>query len=196
MGSPGFYQNGNVHRFTVRADWNSCLTVGHNRVFAFLHWWGVIDVFDMNGTHVTRFGEGTLKHVKEIAAGSYDQIFALEGRPASNYYMVTFRVFTFTEDGRWQNEFRVDSAENVSFSLACTPTGEHIVLARFERKTNKLRVAIYREDGVCNRRVTPLERPDGHIYGIAATNDGRVAISFDHSKENKRKVIVRAMKPL
>ena len=183
------------NKFSARGDWNSCLAVSHDRVFVFQFWCSVIDVYDMKGNYITHFGEGTLTHVKEIVAGSKGQIVALEGIPGSKNRMATFRVFTFTKDGHQQGEFRVDNEEGVPFSLACAPSGEFIVLAGFQPKANRLKVAIYRKDRLFKRSVALIERPYGQICGIAVTDDGRVAISF-HDERRLRKLIVRSMKAL
>ena len=134
-------------RFAVRSsgDWRRCLTVGRDRVSVKRR--NEIDVFELNATPVCSFGERTLSDVGDIAAGSDGQIFVLEGRLAArNNHMVTVHVFT--KHGHEQNEFRVGSTEEVYFSLACYPSGEHIILAGLELTTNRLKVAIYHKDGV------------------------------------------------
>ena len=126
-------------------DWRRCLTVGHDKVFVKRR--NEIDVFELNGTPVCSFGERTLSDVGDIAAGSDGQIFVLEGRLAArNNHMVTVKVFT--KRGHEQNEFRVGSTEDVYFSMACYPLGEHIILADLELTTNRRKVAIYHKDGV------------------------------------------------
>ena len=172
------------------------LTVGHHRVFVSKQ--SVIDVYELNGTHLCFFGKGQLSDVIDIAAGSYGQMFLLERIPANNEKI----AHVFTEDGYQQNNFRVDSKEDDYSRLASYPSGEHIVFSGFERSTRRLKVAMYRTDGVFNRSVTLGERvrkSEGwficcRILGIAVTNDGSVAISFI-SEEDQRKVIVRPIKP-
>ena len=178
------------NEFPVSGGYCRRMTVGHDKVFVSRI--DVIDVYELDGIPVCSFGNGTLSDVIDIAAGSDGQIFVLDCEEK------IARVFT--EDGHQQNEFRVDSKEDDYYRLASYPSGERIVFSGIERTTRRLKVAMYRKDGVFNRSITLGERlyyhDDHHdIYGIAATNDGTVAISFGHSKENKRKVIVRAMKP-
>ena len=113
-------------------------------------------------------------------------------------------VRVFTKDGHQQREFRVDSKEDVYVRLchlAGYPSGEQIVLAGAERKTRRLKVAMYSKDGEFNRSVTlnerifnDQERYIDKIFGIAVTNDGSVAISFN-DQEDQSKVIVRSIKP-
>ena len=178
------------NKFPVNRDWSSHLTVGHDRLFVGRS--SVIDVYERNGTHVCSFGEGTLSAVRDIAAGSDGQIFVLE----STYHGKIAHVFT--EDGHQQNEFRVDSKEDDYRCLASYPSGEHIIFSGFERKTRRLKVAMYRKDGAFNRSVTLGERvckvKEPLVTGIAVTNDGSVAISFD-DQQDQGKVIVRPMKP-
>ena len=179
-------------KFPVR-NYSSRLTVSHDRVY--LSCWDVIAVYQLNGIPAGSFGEGTLFNVRDIAVGSDGQIFVL-GHKANDEKI----AYVFTEDGHQQNNFRVDSKEDDYSGLASYPSGEHIVFSGFERKTGRLKVAMYRNDGVFNRSVTLGERLSKDkewcvydVYGIAVTNDGNVAISFgDH--EDQRKVIVRPMK--
>ena len=186
------------NRFPVGKGPMNVLTVGHDRVFVG-NWCG-IDVYDLNGIDVCSFGEGTLSHVIDVAAGSDGQIFVLDCKLTNEEKF----AHVFTEDGHQQNNFRVDSEEDDYSCLASYPSGEHIVFSGFERKTRRLKVAMYRKDGAFNRSVTLDQRLcnpfSGEWYGqycisgIAVTNDGSVAISF-RDQENQRKVIVRHMKP-
>ncbi|XP_029204980.2 uncharacterized protein LOC114968916 [Acropora millepora] len=178
------------NKFPLR-DLNSRMTVSHDRVFVASS--DVIAVYDLNGIPVGSFGEGTLCTVRDIAAGSDGQIFVLNHEPDNEKI-----AYVFTEDGHQQNNFRVGSKEDDYFGLASYPSGEHIVFSGFERKTRRLKVAMYRKDGVFNRSVTLSERlfEDNmmiFIFGIAiaVTNEGRVAIPL----RDQKKVIVRPMKP-
>ena len=180
-------------KFPVR-DYSYLLTVSHDRVFVSTR--GVIAVHELNGIPVGRLGEGTLSVVQDIAAGYDGQIFVLDYKASDRGKI----AYVFTEDGHQQNNFRVDSKEHDYFGLASYPSGEHIVFSGCERKTRRLKVAMYRKDGVFNRSVTLGERALQagwrfyYVYGIAVTNDGSVAISFC-DREAQRKVIVRPMKP-
>ena len=173
------------NKFPVR-DYSKYLTVSHERVFVAT--WHVIAVYELNGIPICSFGEGTLSDVRDIASGFDDQIFVLDIKPGGGIFA---RVFT--EDGHQHNHFRVDSKEDVYFCLASYPSGEHIVSSGFELKTRRLKVAMYRKDGVFNRSVTLGEKVF-YVYGIAVTNGGSVAISFP-DQECQGKVIVRPMKP-
>ena len=176
------------------------LTVSHDRVFVARC--DVIDVYDLNGIPVGRFGGRrgrTLSDISDIAAGSNGQIFVLyfKWKPEEKV------AYVFTEDGHQQNKFRVDSKEDDYFGLAGYQSGEYIVFSGVERKTRRLKVAMYRKDGLFNRSVTLGQRVfDDHggkwwhfyLSPTAVTNDGSVAISF-RGQEGQRKVIVRPMKP-
>ena len=162
------------------------LTLSHDGVFVASS--KVIAVYELNGKPICSFGEGTLLHVRDIAAGSDGQIFVLDGN--RDHQTI---AYVFTEDGHQQNSFRVDSEEDDYSGLASYPSGEHIVFSGFERKSRILKVAMYRKDGVFNRSVT-LGEKEYDIYGIAVTNDGSVAISV-HYQEYQRRVIVAPLKP-
>ncbi|XP_044165571.1 uncharacterized protein LOC122949592 [Acropora millepora] len=175
-------------KFPVR-KYSLSLTISHGRVF--VGRWDVIVVYELNGIPVGRVGEGTLSYVRDIAAGSDGQIFVLDNKRYRKKI-----AYVFTGDGHKQNKFRVDSQEDNYFRLASYPSGEHIVFFGAERKTGRLKVAMYRKDGVFNRSVTLGERvyTDGvicHVYSIAVTTDGSVAISIldqeDQRKENSRR---------
>ena len=174
-------------------DRSSRLTVSHDRVFVVSY--DVIAVYKLNGIRVGSFGKGTLRVVRDIAAGSDGQIFVLNHVPNCDVKI----AHVFTKDGHQQNSLRVNSKEVDYFGLASYPSGEHIVFSGFERKIRRLKVAMYRRDGVFNRSVILRERLSkdeewNHVYGIAVTNDGSVAISFCNQND-RRKVTVRPMKP-
>ena len=183
------------NKFPV-TDYSNSLTVSHDRVFvANLI---VIYVYKRNGTLIGRFGERRFSVVRDIATGSDRQIFVLEQIFDSEQKI----AHVFTADGHQQNEFRVDTKEDDYSGLASYPSGEYIVFSGFERKTRRLKVAMYRKDGVFNRSVTLGERLSKGVmdilkYGgtaIAVTNDGRVAVPFQ-GQQDQSKVIVRPMKP-
>ena len=175
-------------KFPVRDD-SFYLTFSHDRVFVASR--RVIVVYDLNGIPVGRVGEGTLSYVRDIAAGSDGQIFVL------NYSWGKHKiVYVFTEDGHQHNNFRVDSVQgdDPSLQLASYPSGEHIVVfSGFELTKRRLKLAMYRKDGVFNRLVTLAEKVY-NVNGIAVTTDGSVAISI-LDQEDQRKVIVRPMTP-
>ncbi|XP_044165572.1 uncharacterized protein LOC122949593 [Acropora millepora] len=177
------------NNFPVR-DHSTYLTVSHDRLFVAS--WGVVAVYELNGIPICSFGEGTLSDIRDIASGSDGQIFVLQCK--ANYQKI---AHVFTEDGHQLNNFRVDSKEDDYSGLASYPSGEHIVLSGFERKTRTLKVAMYRKDGVFNRSVTlgksllEAEILSTLKIAIVVTNDGKVAIPF----RDKGKVIVRPMKP-
>ena len=189
-----FTKTETCNKFPVSGDGISRLTVGHHRVFVSKR--RGIDVYELKGTHVCSFGEGTLSTVIGVAAGSDGQIFVLDCKANDEKI-----AHVFTEDGHQQINFRVDSKEDDYCRLASYPSGEHMVFSGFERKTGRLKVAMYREDGVFNRSVTLGEGVPNldkismyaRISGIAVTNDGSVAICFEG--EDQRKVIVRRIKP-
>ena len=62
------------NKFPVR-DKSRCLKVSHDRVFVGSS--NVIAVYELNGTPICSFGEGTLSGIGDIAAGSDGQIFVL-----------------------------------------------------------------------------------------------------------------------
>ena len=180
-------------KFPVRGSlYAGCLTVSHDRVFVAAG--SEIDVYDLNGISVGKFGKGTLQLVRDIAAGPDDQIFVLDLNDNDEKI-----AYVFTEDGHQHNNFRVDSKEDDYFGLAIYSSGEYVVFSGLELKARRLKVALYRKDGVLNRSVTLGERLSKDamphyknvlgLSGIAVTNDGRVAVLF-HGK-----VIVRPMKP-
>ena len=175
--------------FPVR-ERSSRLAVSKDRVFVASS--DVIAVYELNGTPVGSFGEGTLRVVRGIAVGSDSQIFVLNH--ATNNEKI---AYVFTKDGHHQNSLRVDSKENDYFDLASYPSGEHFVFSGFERETRKLKVALYRKEGVFHRSVTLGERlfEDNMTFtfgiAIAVTNDGKVAVPLQH----QGKVIVRLIKP-
>ena len=62
------------------------------------------------------------------------------------------RVLTvFTKDGHQQDEFRINNEDNVYCCLAWHLSVEQIVFVGFQWKRKRVKVVIYRKDGVFNR---------------------------------------------
>ena len=120
------------NKFRVR-DRRYHLTVSHDRLFgATSH---VTSVYELNGTPICSFGEGSLSDVIDIASGSDGQIFVLERESAVDKKI----AYVFTEDGHQHNNFRVDSEEDDYSGLASYPSGEYIVFSGFEYETERLK---------------------------------------------------------
>ena len=178
-------------KFIVK-DYSRLLTVSRDRVIVVSC--NMIAVYDLLGIPVGRFREERSRGVRGIAAGFNGQIFVLNevnDKPDKKKM-----ANVFTEDGHQQNNFRVDSKEDDYFGLASYPSGEYIFFSGVERKTRRLKLAMYSKDGVFNRSVTLGERLlKDDTCGVAVTNDFSVAVAFRGETQVPGKVIVRPMKP-
>ena len=79
-----------------------------------------VHVYDHEGRYVRSFGEGILKLACDIViAGPDGQIMTLDGSC----------VFIFTEDGKQQRKFNINTKEDEYRRIACHPSGEFVVVA-------------------------------------------------------------------
>ena len=110
----------------------------------------------MDRRHFYSFGEEILQAVQVGIATRFDgQIFVLAGRPTSVFNNDQI-AHLFTKDGHQKDEFRINSEDNVYCCLACYLRGKQIVFggSEWNLKEKRMKVGIYRKDGVFNRSVT------------------------------------------
>ena len=137
-------------------------------------------MYEHEGRYVRSFGEGVLKDACDITAGPDGQIMTLDGSC----------VFIFTEDGKQQRKFNINTKEDEYWRIACHPSGEFVVVAGWERGTNHLCVAIYTKDGEFVRRIVETEEKMFDIAGITVSMDGHIAVAFRDFSRRNGKVIV------
>ena len=163
-----------LHKFPVRGGgWGrSRLAVTDNKVLVsvlVLTGWKTVHVYEHEGRYVHSFGEGILKVVRDITASPDGQIMTLDGSC----------VFIFTDDGKQQLKFNINTKEDEYHRIACHPSGEFVVVAGWERGTGDLCVAIYTKDGEFVRRIVVTEENIFSLTGITVSMEGHIAVTLN-----------------
>ena len=125
------------------------------------------------------FGEGILQDAWDITAGPDGQIMTLDGSC----------VFIFTDDGKQQRKFNLNTKIDEYWRIACHPSGEFVVVAGCERGTEDLCVAIYTKDGEFVSRIVTEEK-NFSLTGITVSMEGHIAVVVTDDYKIKCKVIV------
>ena len=158
-----------LNKFSVRGRdrSRSRLAVTNNRVLV-LKGWTTVHVSEHEGRYVHSFGEGILKEAWDITASPDGQAMILDGSC----------VFIFTEDGKQQRKFNINTKEDAYYSrIALHPSGEFVVVAGLERGTEHLCVAIYTKDGEFVRKIVVTEEKIFGIAGITVSMEGHIAMA-------------------
>ena len=169
-----------LHKFPVRGEGWGRLAVTNNKVLVLTR--ETVHVYEHEGRYVRSFGEGISKYADDITAGPDGQIMTLNG----------YSVFIFTEDGKQQRKFNINTKEDEYWlRIACHPSGEFVVVAGWERGTEHPCVAIYTKDGEFVRKIVVTEENDYFfITGITVSMEGHIAVVVTDFYKIKCKVIV------
>ena len=169
-----------LHKFPVRGEGRGYrLAVTNNKVLVLTN--KTVHVYEHEGRYVRSFPivEEILEFERySITAGPDGQIMTLDGSC----------VFIFTEDGKQQLKFNINTKEYEYWRIACHPSGEFVVVVGWERGTEDLCVAIYTKDGEFVRKIVAEER-NFYIAGITVGMEGHIAVTVSDVSRN-RKVIV------
>ena len=159
-----------LHKFPVRGEGPGRLAVTNNKVLV-LTGWTTVHVYEHEGryVHSYSFGEGILKVVHDVIAGPDGLIMTLDDSC----------VFIFTEDGKQQRKFNINTKEDTYGCIALHPSGEFVVVAGWKRGTDQQCVAIYTKDGEFVRRIVIVtEENNFSIAGITVSMEGHIAVAF------------------
>ena len=168
-----------LHKFPVRGDWGR-LAVTNNRVLVLTDWTSV-RVYEHEGRYVRSFGEGILQDAFDIAiAGPDGQIMTLDGSC----------VFIFTEDGKQQRKFNINTKEDEYWCIAWHPSCEFVVVAGWERGTKHLCVAIYTKDGEFVRRMIVTEEQIFFVTEITVSMEGHIAVVIITVDRNGKVIVL------
>ena len=167
-----------LHRFPVRGGGWDRLAVTNNKVLV-----GplgrIVHVYEHEGRYVHSFGERILQDANDITAGPDGQVMILDGSC----------VFIFTEDGKQQRKFNINTKVDDYRRIACHPSGEFVVVAgyQWERGTEHLYmcVAIYTKDGEFVRRIVVTEENNFYIAGITVSMEGHIAVAVKGDRNGK-----------
>ena len=167
-----------LHKFPVRGeDWGR-LAVTNNKVLVLTG--RTVHVYEHEGRYVHSFGEGILKDASDIVIAGHDgQIMTLDGSC----------VFIFTEDGKQQRKFDINTEEDAYWCTALHPSGEFVVVAGWERGTKHLCVAIYTKDGEFVRRMVLTEEKNFVITRITVSMEGHIAVAVLLDDRNGKVIV-------
>ena len=172
-----------LHKFPLRGEdrgsWGmSRLAVTNNKVLVLTG--GIVHVYEHEGRYVRSFGEGILQDAWDITASPDGQIMTPVGSC----------VFIFTEDGKQQRKFNINTKEDEYWCIAWHPSGEFVVVAGGERGTKHPCVAIYTKDGEFVRRIVVAEERKFDIAGITVSMEGHIAVAIRDLSSNVKVIVL------
>ena len=141
----------------------------------------IVDVHELTGDFVGSFGQGVLNSTSYITATCDSRIMIVD--PGDSC------VHLFTVEGQQLVKFNYTKIKgDFYYRISCHSTGQHIVLAAKERKTDRLALAMYTVDGEFEQRI--LLEWIRFINGISVTLEGYIAVACNDMPENEGIVIV------
>ena len=164
------------HKFPVRrGHWvaGDTLTVsssGKQRGKILLLRGDVVDVHEPSGEFVCSFGGGMFKHATDITATCDDRVMIVD-RDDGSFYI-------FDVEGHQLGKFNIKHERDVYYRIACHPASDHVVLAGYERETDRLTLAIYTVNGEFVRRIQLDEVVWSYLGGITVTVEGHIAVAL------------------
>ena len=170
-----------LHKFPVRGEGRDRLAVTNNKVLVLTRG-RTVHVYEHEGRYVRSFGEGILQDAVDITAGPDGQIMTLD----------VSCVFIFTEDGKQQRKFNINTKEDNYWRIACHPSGEFVVVAgyQWERAAKHPCVAIYTKDGEFVRRIVVTEEKNFDITGITVSMEGHIAVAIRDVSRNGKVIVL------
>ena len=157
------------------------LTVSRKKVLMLTA--NAIDVYELSGEFLGRFGDGVFKDATDISATCDGRITILDQGDSS--------VYVFTEEGQQLANFNIGINEDDDYFIAHHPTGEHLVVASFKQKTNRLRLAIYTVKGEFVRKIPiQLDETERELKGITVTMKGNIAVAFMENRYTGKVVVI------
>ena len=160
------------HKFPVRRGvwYRLSVSSGKQSGKLLLLSYDVVDVHEPSGEFVYSFGEGVFKFATDITATCDGRVMIVDGDDDSAYI--------FDVEGHQLGKFNIKYERDVYDRIACHPaSADDVVLAGYERETNRLTLAIYTVNGEFVRRIQLDEKVD-FVYGITATVEGHIAVAL------------------
>ena len=130
---------------------------------------GFVDVHEASGEFVCSFGGGVFKNARDITATCDGRVMIVDQGDHS--------LYIFDVEGHQLGKFNIKYERDVYDCIACHQASGHVVLACQDRKTNRLRLAIYTVNGEFVRRIQLDEKVD-FVYGITVTVEGHIAVAL------------------
>ena len=173
-----------LFRFPLRRDgfvWR--LTVSDNKVLVLREsgFKFVVDVYEHDGRFVFSFGEGILKHARDITAAN-DVVMVMDIEDSC--------IHEFTEEGQHLSKFNIKTETHRCYRIACHPAGQHVVVAALAKETARLSVVIYTKEGEIAHSFEVDEEQIFRLHGITMTWDGRIAVAVDIVHGNSKVIVL------
>ena len=169
-----------LHKFPAMGEGLGRLAVTNNKVLLLAGWTRNVYVYEHEGRYVRSFGEGILQDANYITAGPDGQVMILDGSC----------VFIFTEDGKQQRKFDINTKEDAYWFIARHPSGEYVVLAGWKRGAEQRCVAIYTKDGEFVRRIVVNEEKGFSVAGITVSMEGHIAVAITDLSPNGKIIVL------
>ena len=168
------------HKFPVRRVWlwRNRLRVTRNKVLMLSS--SVVDVHELSGEFVCRFGEELRMCATDIAATCDGRVMIVDSRDSC--------VHLFTEEGQQLAKFNISThAPFANYFIAHHPVGDHVVVAY--KRRDHLELAIYTVKGELVRMIQ-LAEGVLEVSGITVSMDGHIAVAFEGQRPLNEKVVV------
>ena len=168
------------HKFPVRRVWlwRNRLRVTRNKVLMLSS--SVVDVHELSGEFVCRFGEELRMCATDIAATCDGRVMIVDSRDSC--------VHLFTEEGQQLAKFNISThAPFANYFIAHHPVGDHVVVAY--KRRDHLELAIYTVKGELVRMIQ-LAEGVLEVSGITVSMNGHIAVAFEGQRPLNEKVVV------
>ena len=171
------------HKFSTRIGVEGRLSVSRNKVMVLNN--NAVDVHELSGEFVCRFGEGVFKSAADISATCDGRVVIVDRGHSC--------VHLLTEEGQQLAKFDI-SIEGYeyfrSFRIAHHPTSEHVVVAFFKRQRDfcfRLTIYIYTMKGELVRKIRSGIFGGSDVVrllsltGITVTLQGHIAVTLTNN---------------
>ena len=168
------------HKFPVRMVWlwRNRLRVTRNKVLMLSD--NVVDVHELSGEFVCRFGEELRMHALDITATCDGRIMIVDPQDSC--------VHLFTEEGQQLAKFNISiHSPFADYFIAHHPVGDHVVVAY--KRRDHLELALYTVKGELVRRIQ-LDEGVWSVHGITVSMEGHIAVAFVRKMNGEVVVVV------
>ena len=165
-------------KFPVRIGLRGRLSVSRNKVLMLTA--NVVDVHELSGELVCKFGEGVFKDATDISVTCDGRVVIVDAGDSCAHLL--------TEEGQQLAKFNVSIERDEYSFTAHHPTGEFVVVACFKQETGLLRLTIYTMKGDLVRKTRSplvvtnqpgwLDEGELALTGITVTLQGHIAVAL------------------
>ena len=168
------------HKFPVRRVWlwPNRLRVTRKKVLMLSS--SVVDVHELSGKFVCRFGEELHIHRPDITATCDGRVMIVDTQDSC--------VHLFTEEGQQLAKFNISThAPFADYFIAHHPVGDHVVVAY--KRRDHLELALYTVKGELVRMIQ-LDEGVWSVHGITVSMEGHIAVAFVRKMNGEVVVVV------